>query len=108
GSPYSWSILGQAWAPIMIWDYFLGLAETYPWEELRQGLLGPTVVRSEPVGVVAAIVAWNVPQFITVSKIAPALLAGCTVVVKPSPETALDAYLLAEWSVEAGLPEGVL
>jgi acyl-CoA reductase-like NAD-dependent aldehyde dehydrogenase len=108
GSPYSWSILGQAWGPIMTWDYFLGLAESYPWEELRPGLLGPTVVRSEPVGVVAAIVAWNVPQFITVSKIAPALVAGCTVVVKPSPETALDAYLLAQWSVEAGLPEGVL
>ena len=60
----------------MIWDYFLGLAAEYPWEELRQGMLGPTVVRSEPVGVAAAIVAWNVPQFITVSKIAPASGGG--------------------------------
>jgi aldehyde dehydrogenase (NAD+) len=108
GSPYSWSIMGQVWAPIVIWDYFLGLGAEYPWEELRQGMLGPTVVRSEPVGVAAAIVAWNVPQFITVSKIAPALVAGCAVVVKPSPETALDAYLLADMAIEAGLPEGVL
>ena len=108
GSPYSWSILAQVWAPIMIWDYFLNSAADYPWEELRQGLLGPTVVRSEPVGVAAAIVAWNVPQFITVSKIAPALLSGCAVVVKPSPETALDSYMLADMAIEAGLPEGVL
>jgi acyl-CoA reductase-like NAD-dependent aldehyde dehydrogenase len=108
GSPYSWSVLGQVWAPIVIWDYFLGMAPEYPWEELRQGMLGPTVVRSEPVGVAAAIVAWNVPQFITVSKIAPALVAGCTVIVKPSPETALDSYLLADMAIEAGLPEGVL
>ena len=108
GSPYSWSILAQVWAPIMIWDYYLGMAAGYPWEELRQGLLGPTVVRSEPAGVAAGIVAWNVPQFITVSKIAPALVTGCAVVVKPSPETALDAYLLADMAIEAGLPEGVL
>ena len=108
GSPYSWSILAQVWAPIMIWDYFLNMAADYPWEELRQGLLGPAVVRSEPVGVAAGIVAWNVPQFITVSKIAPALVAGCAVVVKPSPETALDSYLLADMALEAGLPEGVL
>ncbi|GAA2022752.1 aldehyde dehydrogenase [Catenulispora yoronensis] len=108
GSPYSWSILAQVWAPIMIWDTFLGLAEQYPWEELRPGLLGPTLVRSEPIGVAAAIVAWNVPQFITVSKIAPALAAGCAVIVKPSPETALDSYLLADMAQAAGLPEGVL
>ncbi|NUR64045.1 MAG: aldehyde dehydrogenase [Catenulispora sp.] len=108
GSPYSWSLLGQVWAPIVIWDYFLTMAADYPWEELRHGLLGPTVVRNEPVGVAAAIVAWNVPQFLTVSKIAPALVAGCTVIVKPAPETALDAYVLADMTIEAGLPEGVL
>src|SRR2546429_4427849 len=84
------------------------MAAEYPWEELRQGLLGPTVVRREPVGVAAAIVAWNVPQFLAVSKIAPALIAGCTVIVKPAPETALDSYLLADMAIEAGVPEGVL
>jgi acyl-CoA reductase-like NAD-dependent aldehyde dehydrogenase len=108
GSPYSWSILGQAFGPLLIWDYFLGMAETYPWEETRQGMLGPAIVRSEPVGVAAAIVAWNVPQFITASKMAPALISGCTMIVKPSPETALDSYILADMALEAGIPEGVL
>jgi aldehyde dehydrogenase (NAD+) len=57
---------------------------------------------------VAAIVPWNVPLFTTVLKLGPALLAGCTVVLKPSPETPLDAYLLAEACEEIGLPKGVL
>jgi acyl-CoA reductase-like NAD-dependent aldehyde dehydrogenase len=58
--------------------------------------------------VVAAIVPWNVPQFTLMLKLAPALIAGCTVVVKPAPETPLDTYLLAEWIIEAGLPAGVV
>ncbi len=62
----------------------------------------------EPVGVVGAIAPWNVPLFIASAKLAPALLAGCTVVFKPAPETPLDAFLLAELFAEAGLPEGVL
>ena len=68
----------------------------------------PVIVRREPVGVVAAIVPWNVPQFVTMSKLAPALVAGCTMVLKPSPETPLDAILLAELVQEAGVPAGVL
>ena len=51
---------------------------------------------------------WNVPQAITFLKLAPALAAGCTVVLKPAPETVLDALLMAEAAVEAGLPAGVL
>jgi aldehyde dehydrogenase (NAD+) len=65
-------------------------------------------VRREPVGVVAAIVPWNVPALLTMSKLAPALLAGCTVVLKPAPETPLDAFILAEAVAEAGLPPGVV
>ena len=60
------------------------------------------------VGVVAAIVPWNVPQFVTMSKLAPALVSGCTMVLKPAPETPLDAYLMAELLEEAGVPEGVV
>ena len=60
------------------------------------GLMGPALVRHEPVGVVGAIVPWNVPLFVTMLKLGPALAAGCTVVVKPAPETPLDAYLLAD------------
>ena len=73
------------------------------------GVLGTDViVRSEPVGVVAAIVPWNVPQFVTMSKLAPALLAGCTIVIKPAPETPLDAMFMAELLEEAGIPKGVV
>ncbi|NNK90311.1 MAG: aldehyde dehydrogenase family protein [Saprospiraceae bacterium] len=63
--------------------------------------------RREPVGVVAAIVPWNFPVSIAIWKIAPALAAGCTVVLKPSEETPLSALMLAELGTEAGLPPGV-
>jgi len=62
----------------------------------------------EPVGVVAAIAPWNVPYMIMAAKLAPALLAGCTVIMKPSPETPLEAYIIAECAEEAGLPPGVV
>lgn len=108
GSPVTFSRLGQAWAPWSLLDVTLGLASLIEWEEERPGLFGRTLVRREPVGVVAAIAPWNVPQMTIMSKLAPALVAGCTVVVKPSPETPLDALLMAEWIAEAGLPEGVV
>ena len=56
----------------------------------------------------AAIVPWNVPQFLIMPKLIPALIAGCTVVVKPAPETPLDALWLAEMIEQIGLPEGVV
>ncbi|MEO8804573.1 MAG: aldehyde dehydrogenase family protein [Burkholderiaceae bacterium] len=67
-----------------------------------------TYTQREPVGVVAAVVPWNFPLAIALWKIAPALAAGCTVVVKPSPETPLTALRLAALAMEAGLPAGVL
>ena len=65
-------------------------------------------MRRAPVGVVGAIVPWNVPQFLIMPKLIPALIAGCTVVVKPAPETPLDALWLAEMLDEIDLPEGVV
>ncbi len=62
----------------------------------------------EPVGVVAAIVPWNVALGIAIWKIAPALAAGCSIVLKPAPHTPLSALYLAQLALEAGLPEGVL
>jgi betaine-aldehyde dehydrogenase len=109
GTPISFSKLAQSPAPWMQIEAFLSVARAYPWEESRPGALGPEVlVRREPVGVVAAIPPWNVPQFTTISKVVPAILAGNTVVVKPAPESPLDCYLMAELLVEAGLPEGVV
>lgn len=69
---------------------------------------GATLVRREPVGVIGAITPWNYPQALAMMKIAPALAAGCTMVLKPSPDTALDSYAFADAAQEAGLPPGVL
>ncbi|NYI75663.1 aldehyde dehydrogenase [Nocardioides panzhihuensis] len=109
GSPISFSNLAQAPAPWMQIEAFLAIAREFPWESRRTGALGSdVVVRHEPVGVVAAIAPWNVPQFTVLSKLIPALLAGCTIVIKPAPETPLDTNLLAEMLIEAGVPAGVV
>jgi aldehyde dehydrogenase (NAD+) len=109
GSPISFSQLAQSPAPWMMLNTFIQTAKDLDWEEERNGVLGsPVIVRSEGVGVVGAIVPWNVPQFVTMSKLAPALLSGSTIVIKPSPETPLDAMLMAELLEEAGIPKGVV
>uniref|UniRef100_A0AAU2VA18 Aldehyde dehydrogenase n=1 Tax=Streptomyces sp. NBC_00003 TaxID=2903608 RepID=A0AAU2VA18_9ACTN len=108
GSPYSWSVLAQALGAMMVWDSAITVARQFSYEERRSGALGPILVRREPVGVVAAVVPWNVPQFVAAAKLGPALLTGCSVILKPSPETPLDSYILGEIAAEAGLPEGVL
>ncbi|WP_128436686.1 aldehyde dehydrogenase [Streptomyces cyaneus] len=108
GSPISFSNRLQAPVPVMLLDYFRGLAATFPFEEDRAGLTGPARILREPMGVVGQIVPWNVPLILTMANLAPALVAGCTVVLKPAPETPLDAYLLAEAAMEAQLPPGVL
>ncbi|MEU0571602.1 aldehyde dehydrogenase [Nonomuraea sp. NPDC005983] len=108
GSPITFSNLAQAPQPLGMLQFYAEYGKTFVQEEQRPGLFGPTTVRREPVGVVAAVVPWNVPQFVTMTKVAPALLAGCAIVLKPAPETPLDAYLLAEMAQEAGIPPGVL
>ncbi len=109
GSTITFSQLAQSLAPSMMIGTFLDLAARHPWEERRPTVMGGTsLVRRLPVGVVAAIVPWNVPQVVLVAKLVPALLAGCTVVVKPSPESPLDAFFLAELLEAADLPEGVV
>jgi acyl-CoA reductase-like NAD-dependent aldehyde dehydrogenase len=95
--------------PSAVLRYYAGLARSAEQSELRDGLLGGRIeVRRVPVGVVAAIVPWNYPQVLSTFKIAPAMAAGCTVVLKPSPETVLDAMLVAEAAHAAGVPAGVL
>ena len=90
-------------------NFFAGPAvDQVKWQEIRNGGYGQTIVHREPLGVVGAIVAWNVPLFLAINKLGPALLAGCTVVLKPAAETPLSANAFAEVFAEAGLPEGVL
>ncbi|HTY18170.1 MAG TPA: aldehyde dehydrogenase [Myxococcota bacterium] len=108
GSPIGWSQAGQALSSFLVLDYYAKLARSFPFEEPRESLIGRAVVRQEPVGVAAAIVPWNVPLFTIMLKLAPALASGSTLVIKPAPETPLDAYLLADALDEAGLPEGVV
>jgi aldehyde dehydrogenase (NAD+) len=109
GMPISIALATEAVFPAVLARYYAGMIRQTALEEDRQGLLGGTIhVLSKPVGVVGAIVPWNYPQCLTMFKLAPLLAAGCTVVIKPSPETVLDSLLLAEAIVEAELPAGVV
>lgn len=110
GMPIAIAEAAEGVAPVAILRYYATLACETPVEERRPrfGGGGTTVVRREPVGVVAAIVPWNYPQVLTMFKLAPALAAGCTVVLKPAPETTIDALELAAAAERAGLPPGVL
>ena len=108
GSPRSFSRLGQASGALAQMHLNMATAREFPWVERRKGLFGEVHLRRAPVGVVGAIVPWNVPQFLIMPKMIPALIAGCTVVVKPAPETPLGAMWLAEMLDELDLPEGVV
>jgi acyl-CoA reductase-like NAD-dependent aldehyde dehydrogenase len=99
----------EAVFPPLLVRYYSDLMTSAPAEEARPGMFGGTsLVSKHPVGVVGAIVPWNVPQSISFLKVAPALAAGCSVVLKPAEETVLDAFLMAEAAAAAGLPDGVL
>jgi acyl-CoA reductase-like NAD-dependent aldehyde dehydrogenase len=109
GAPISFSKTAQATLPWAILNAFAGVARAHPWEETRQGVYGQDVrVRREAVGVAAAVIPWNMPQFTIMAKLAPALLAGCAVALKPAAETPLDALLLAEIVDGLDLPPGVV
>jgi aldehyde dehydrogenase (NAD+) len=107
GSPLADVGLQVAVAKLFL-DWHADQAEIYPWEEDRPGVFSRLLVRRVPVGVVGAIVPWNFPLGLTMPKLCPALLTGCTVVLKPAEETPLYAFLLAEIFEQAGLPPGVL
>lgn len=88
---------------------YLEAAATFPWEARVPAFLkGESVWRREPLGVVAAVIPWNAPHQSALVKLFPALLSGCTVVLKLAPETGIDGHLLGELFNNAGLPEGVL
>jgi aldehyde dehydrogenase (NAD+) len=108
GCPISLAQTFQALSAKSAADAFLELAPEYPFSSIRHHSTGNALVVREPVGVVAAVVPWNVPVTIAMMKLVPALLAGCCVILKPASESPLSSYLLAEMIEEAGLPEGVV
>ncbi|QSE87405.1 aldehyde dehydrogenase (plasmid) [Rhodococcus pseudokoreensis] len=109
GMPISTARTVEGGFPGALLRLYAGMVRDQQLEEERPGMFGGhVVVRRQPVGVVAAIVPWNFPQTLLFSKLAPALAAGCTVVIKPSPETVLDVFRLAELLEQAGLPHGVV
>jgi acyl-CoA reductase-like NAD-dependent aldehyde dehydrogenase len=113
GVLYAFAAASESGCPATLRSY-ADLADDYPFEEpfapnpltLAGGGYGLLV--REPVGVVGAIIPWNAPLPLILIKVAPALLAGCTVIVKLSPEAPGGGYLLAEIAEEVGLPPGVL
>lgn len=94
--------------PAALMRYYATMVSGWEPEETRPALVGHTTVRREPVGVVGAITPWNYPQALAIMKLAPALAAGCPVILKAPPETSLDAMVFADAALEAGLPPGVL
>lgn len=103
GMPLPMAKMIQVGLPVNTFAYYAKLAQNYAFE---QEVGSSTIVR-EPVGVVGCITPWNYPLHQIVGKVAPALAAGCTVVLKPSEIAPLDAYVLAEVIHEVGLPAGV-
>ncbi len=93
-------------------DALLAVFPDVKWEEDRgrrqdYGMWTDRTVVYEPVGVVAAITPWNVPLYVNVGKVVAALLAGCTVILKPAPDTPVMASFMGELALQAGFPAGV-
>ncbi len=103
GSPLGFSEMVHVGAPIAVASSYAELGASYAFEER----IGNSTVLMEPVGVVGAITPWNYPLHQIVAKVAPALAAGCTIVLKPAEDTPLTAQLFAEAVHEAGIPAGV-
>ncbi|GIZ51449.1 aldehyde dehydrogenase family protein [Noviherbaspirillum aridicola] len=103
GMPLKLAAAIQVGSPVANFGYYARMVTGYEWEETT----GNSRVVREPVGVVAAITPWNYPLHQIAAKVAPALAAGCTVVLKPSEVAPLNAFVLAEVIDAAGLPPGV-
>jgi aldehyde dehydrogenase (NAD+) len=108
GCPLWFSEMAHVPNPIRHTRYYADLARDFPYDERRDDGTNFSLVTKEPVGVVAAITPWNGPLSTPSLKIAPALAAGCSVVLKPPPETPLTVHAFADAFLEAGLPGGVL
>lgn len=108
GAPIAFCRGPKVTEPIAILRYYAELTLHYPWQTEYTGMGGPIRLHREPKGVALAVTTWNDPQWAIMTKLAPAIAAGCAVIIKPATETALDAYALASLLEDAGLPPGVV
>jgi aldehyde dehydrogenase (NAD+) len=103
GTPMMISQIAQAGLPALMAGSYVQIAQEFPWEEQ----IGNSTIVREPVGVVGCITPWNYPLHQVIAKVAPALTAGCTIVLKPSEVAPLTSFVLAEIFDDIGLPHGV-
>ena len=103
GTPLMISQIAQAGLPALMAGSYVQIAQEFPWEEQ----IGNSTIVREPIGVVGCITPWNYPLHQVIAKVAPALTAGCTIVLKPSEVAPLTAFVLAEIFDDIGLPKGV-
>ena len=103
GMPIAAARASQADPTVTVTRLTADLARSFEYEEV----IGPSLVLREPMGVVGCITPWNTPIFLVIIKVAPAIAAGCTVVLKPASATPLDSFVLADAFDEIGIPAGV-
>ena len=103
GTPINYSRMAMVGTPRVVTRSYAKMLETFEWEETNRNSL----ITKEPVGVCAFITPWNFPLHQIIGKVAPALAAGCTMILKPSKEAPLNAFLLTEIIHEIGIPKGV-
>ena len=103
GTPINYSRMAMVGTPRVVAKSYAKILETFEWEEKVRNSL----IVKEPIGVVGMITPWNFPLHQIVGKVAPALAAGCTMILKPSKEAPLNAFILADIIDECGLPAGV-
>jgi aldehyde dehydrogenase (NAD+) len=108
GCPLWFSEKAHVPSPIRHMRYYGAMAASFEYDDHRTDGTNHSIVTQEPVGVVAAITPWNGPLSTPTLKVAPALATGCSIILKPPPETPLTAYALADALSAAGLPDGVL
>jgi len=108
GAPIAHGEMINSGAGTMIWRNAIAQARAAAFEERRSGPLGETLILHEPIGTVLAVLTYNGPVVLMGMKVIPALLAGCTVVLKPAPESPLTSRLIADAIAEADFPAGVI
>ena len=107
GTPVAQAEVMHAAPCVAVARYYAELLAGFAFEERRNGARS-TIVRRRPVGPAAALIPWNGPPFAAIAKLAPALAAGCSVVLKPSPDAPLSTFLIADAVQAADLPPGLV